>query len=218
MKLINLHTHKVSGTPSVIEIINQYPDEFIKTERFSIGIHPWRINAQKAEEQLGFIEIKLNDSACLVIGECGLDKRIETPIELQTEIFKKHLDLAQKFSKPIIVHCVAAYQEVIELCRDKKITIPVIIHGFSKNIQVATALVNAGFYLSFGKWLMQNPELSLVLKEIPDNRYFLETDSSDFDIKTIYEKASIAKGLDLDQIAAQMLVNYNTVFKTQKDF
>ncbi|NMH28906.1 TatD family hydrolase [Flavobacterium silvaticum] len=212
MQLINLHTHKVSGNASVIEIVNQYPDEFSKTKRFSIGIHPWRIETDKIGQQLDFIESQLKDPSCLAIGECGLDKRIETPMDVQTDVFISQLELAQSFSKPVIVHCVAAYQEVIEICRQNKITVPIIIHGFSKNIQVAKTLVAAGFYVSFGKWLMQNPELASVLIAVPDNSYFLETDSSDYGIASVYEKAAIAKGLDKAEIAAQIEMNFNTVF------
>lgn len=206
---INLHTHK---TGNGMAIVNQYPDVFNADGFFSIGIHPWRIDVDKTDEQLDFIKSKSADANCLAIGECGLDKKIGTALEIQQKIFERQIDLAENIGKPLIIHCVSAYDEVIRSLKD--FPNPVIIHGFSKNAQVAKRLTEAGFYLSFGKWLIQNPELASVFSTVPMDRIFLETDSSDFTIESIYEKASVV--YPMEELQQQIQQNFKQVFGSDK--
>ncbi|MEO8516218.1 MAG: TatD family hydrolase [Flavobacterium sp.] len=210
----NLHTHKSAHQENVLEIVNQYPNEFDETARFfSIGIHPWHIDKDKVNEYLTIIEAKLQLENCLALGECGLDKRIEIPLPIQIEVFEKQLILANKHKKPVILHCVSAYQEVIEIKKRLRIEIPMVIHGFSKNIQVAQSLLDNGFYLSFGKYLLRNPELSLVFEQVPNAKFLLETDMIEETIFDVYEKASSIKGMDLQHTVES---NFKAIF-LQKD-
>lgn len=214
MKLINIHTHESSGNASVLEIVNQYPNSFNENvPHFSIGIHPWYINENSWQAELEIIEEKLQLENCLALGECGLDKRRETSIEFQSEVFEAQLLLAQKYNMPVIIHCVAAFQELIALKQKLKITIPLVIHGFSKSGELAEQLVKQGFYLSFGKYLIKNPELESVFSAIPNDRFFLETDTIEEGIEQVYDLA--AKYKNIDVVALQQIVtkNFNTVFK-----
>ena len=152
MKFFNLHTHKFTNNSEVLELVNQYPWEFDETiPNYSIGIHPWYIDENRLESDLKTIDEKLQLKECLALGECGLDKRIEVPMQLQIEVFEKQIALAEKHQKPLVLHLVAAFQELIEIKNRLKISVPIIIHGFSKNEQVANELIKNGFYLSFGK-------------------------------------------------------------------
>lgn len=208
--LYNIHTHKGSNQKTVLEIVNQYPDDFDTTAKyFSIGIHPWYINLEKEEDDLVVIEEKLQDPNCLALGECGLDKRIETPLAIQIQIFEKQLILAKKYKKPVILHCVSAYQEVIEIKKRLNMEEPMIIHGFSKNSQVAQSLLDNGFYLSFGKYLLRNPELASVFQNVPDDKIFLETDTIEETIFEVYQKASEIKNIDIE---SQVTINFFKVF------
>lgn len=206
----NIHTHKSTHQDNVLEIVNQYPNEFDDSVTyFSIGIHPWYIDVDRVEEYLQIIDVKLQLENCLALGECGLDKRIETSLEIQTEVFEKQLHLAVKYQKPVILHCVSAYQEVIEIKKRLNIQVPMIIHGFSKNYQVAKSLLDNGFYLSFGKYLLRNPELSTVFEQVPNNRFFLETDTIEEGINDVYIKAASIKNTDVEQIIED---NFKLVF------
>ena len=211
---INIHTHKSSNQNDVLEIVNQYPHEFDESiPYYSIGIHPWYINESRVEADLKIIEEKLQSKNCLALGECGLDKRIEIPFETQIEIFEKQIKLAQKFNKPLILHCVSAYQEVIEIKKRLKITVPMIIHGFSKNIEVSKSLLNNGFYLSFGKYLVRNPELEEVFLQVPNNRFFLETDTIEESLAEVYALASKYKNTSIENLKDIVANNFNQVFK-----
>lgn len=211
--LYNLHTHKPSNDANIFDIVNRYPYEEIDVPYFSTGIHPWHIDENKLNEHLAIVEERLLLPGCLAIGECGLDKRIEKSMDLQLEVFEKQLLLAKKYQKPVILHLVAAFQELIEVKNRINPGVPMVVHGFSKNIQVAQQLLSNGFYLSFGKYLLRNPELSEVFAAVPSNRFFLETDSIEESITEVYDKASVARKIKIEDLKHIVSTNFKTVFK-----
>lgn len=214
MEFFNLHTHKWTNQPNVLELVNQYPQDFDATiPYYSIGIHPWFIVEDRIETDLAIIENKVQEANCFAVGECGLDKRIEIPMELQKIVFKKQLLLAQKYQKPVVIHCVAAFQELIAIKKKLNISVPMLIHGFSKNAQVAKQLVDNGFYISFGKYLLINKELEAVFKSVPNNRFFLETDTVDEGIEAVYELAARYKGISVKEIQELINSNFKEVFE-----
>lgn len=213
MQFYNLHTHKFTNNPSVLEMVNQYPWEFDATiSKYSIGIHPWYINEERLESDLKIIDEKLSLSECLALGECGLDKRIEIPMQLQIEVFEKQIALAEKHQKPLILHLVAAFDELIEIKNRLKISVPIIIHGFSKNKKVAKQLLDNGFYLSFGKYLLRNPELKEVFQSVPNDKFFLETDTIEETLEQVYSLASTYKEMTLEEMQEQVQKNWKRVF------
>ena len=216
MEFFNLHTHKSTNQTNVFELVNQYPQDFDPSIPFySIGIHPWYIVQERLEIDLAVIENKVIVSNCLAIGECGLDKRIAVPMELQQLVFEKQLLLAQKHNKPVLIHCVAAFQEIIEIKNRLAITIPLIIHGFSKNSQIANQLISNDFYLSFGKYLIRNPDLEAVFKSITDDRLFLETDTIEEGIQTVYQLAAKYKGISIQEMQRLINSNFLKIFKLE---
>lgn len=213
MKYTNLHTHKYTNQETVLEVVNQYPNNFDPNIRtYSVGIHPWHIDTNSVEADLNIIENSLQLHGCFAIGECGLDKKIKIPLALQIPIFEKQLLLAQKYNKPVIVHCVLAFQELIEIKNRLQITVPLIIHGFSKNEILGKQLLDNGFYFSFGKNLLLNPESEIFFEQVPNDAFFLETDSSDFSIEEIYEKASKYKNIDLKILKSIVYINFLRIF------
>lgn len=213
MEFINLHTHSYSKENSILEVVNQYPWEFDDAiPNYSIGIHPWHIDENRLNDDLKSIDEKLKLSECLALGECGLDKRIEIPFEKQTTVFQQQIELVKNTSKPIIIHCVAAFQEVISIKKEMNVENPMIIHGFSKNKQVAKSLLDNDFYLSFGKYLLRNPELSEVFDYVPNDRFFLETDTIEETIIDVYQKASNIKNIKIEELKEVIKTNFNQVF------
>ena len=212
-KFINLHTHTFSNLSDVMEVVNQYPWEFdASIPSYSIGIHPWYVDENRWETDLETIKQKLQLDKCLALGECGLDKRIEIPLELQISVFKQQLELVKETQKPIVLHCVAAYEEVIAIKKEMKIENPMIIHGFSKNKQVAQSLLKNGFYLSFGKYLLRNPDLEKVFTFAPENQILLETDTIEESIYQVYEKAAAIKGISVEEMKTIVFTNFSTIF------
>lgn len=207
---INTHTHHITAQQGIIEIINQYPltvDNTLPT--YTVGIHPWYIQEERLEEELALLEEQLQQPNCLAIGECGLDKKINISLNLQIEVFKKQLLLAEKYKKAVILHVVSAYQEVIQIKKEMQMTVPLIIHGFNKKEQVAESLWKNGFYLSFGKHLIYNEALRSTFLKVPREQLFLETDDAkEITIEDVY---TVASALDMN-IEAIIEQNYKTVF------
>jgi len=215
MQYFNLHTHKFTNNPSVLELVNQYPRDFdASIPQYSIGIHPWFIDENRLESDLKTIEEKLQLKECLALGECGLDKRIEIPIEVQTAVFEKQILLAEKYQKPLVLHLVAAFDELIAIKKRMKISVPIIIHGFSKNEQVAKQLIDNGFYISFGKYLLRNPELKSVFQSIPNDRFFLETDTIEETLEEVYTLAAKYKSIKIEDLIEMVNSNFKKVFKS----
>ena len=169
----------------------------------------------RIESDLAILESKLSETGCLALGECGLDKRIEVAFELQQTVFERQLLLAEQYQKPVVIHCVAAFQELIAIKKRLKISVPFLIHGFSKNEQIAKELVANGCYISFGKYLLRMPQLESVFKSMPNDRFFLETDTDEQTIQEVYELAAQYKGLTIPQIQELVTINFSTIFGTQ---
>jgi TatD DNase family protein len=215
MEFFNFHTHQFTNQSTILELVNQYPQEFDESIPFySIGIHPWYIKEDQIDLELKIIEDKLQPENCLAVGECGLDKRIEIPLEQQIIVFEKQLALAEKYKKPVVIHCVAAFQEITAIKKKLKISVPMIIHGFSKNKQLAEQLIKDGFYLSFGKYLLNNPDLKTVFESVPNDRFFLETDTIEEDIQQVYNIASEYKNITIKELQDIISSNCKIVFES----
>jgi TatD DNase family protein len=213
MEYFNLHTHKFTNSPGTLELVNQYPWEFdVTIPQYSIGIHPWYISEKRLEQDLAFIAQKLALPECLAVGECGLDKRIDISMLLQTKVFESQIALAEQFQKPLVLHLVAAYQELIEIKNRLAISVPVVLHGFSKNKQTAQQLVDNGCYLSFGKYLLRNPELKSVFLSVPNDRIFLETDTIEETLEEVYTLAASYKGITIAEMQTVTKANRLKVF------
>jgi TatD DNase family protein len=165
------------------------------------------------EADLKIIEEKIQYENCLAIGECGLDKKIEQPLALQLLVFEKQLALAEKYNKPVVIHCVAAFQELIVIKKKMKISVPMIIHGFAKKGPLAEQLIKEGFYISFGKQLLKNPALQSVFQSIPNDRFFLETDIMEENIQVIYDVVGNIKSLSYKELKEVISSNFKAVFR-----
>ncbi len=213
MLYFDLHTHQLSDNSNVLALVNQYPWVFVANiSNYSIGIHPWYIDEKRLAADLEIIEEKLQSKECLALGECGLDKSIDIPLSVQIPVFEQQIALAERYQKPLVLHLVAAFDEFIAIKKRLKISVPIVIHGFSKNEQVAQMLLDNGCYLSFGKYLLRNPELESVFKSVPNERFFLETDTIEETIESVYILAARYKGLTLGEIQQQVEENFKKLF------
>ena len=211
MQLFNLHTHNRDLHPEHIAIHNVYPEQLSGNQElptpFSCGIHPWFINPEHLPLQLECLHTHLPDLACVAIGESGLDKLCTVPMEQQTEVFRKMVDLSEQGEKPLIIHCVKAWPELLAIHREVHPRQPWIIHGFRGNPALARQLIRNGFYLSFGK--LFNPES---VQSLPTGSFFLETDDKEFDISTLYQQIARLRNCTPEQLAAQITQQANMMF------
>jgi len=209
---INTHTHS-QLYDAKIEVVNLPIGSPEKTNHYSYGLHPWYIDKDKYVHDLEYLTVIAHEKRCLAIGECGLDKLSKVDFELQEEVFTQQIILANKIKKPLIVHCVKAFNELINCLNMNDNKVPVIVHGFNNNENIARVMVNEGMYFSFGKALLgYESNAAKALKNVGRRNFFLETDDADISIKYIYKKAAELLGIDEEIIKAQVQKNFETVF------
>lgn len=215
MLYINIHNHKPSF-PGVWDIQNYFSnfENIIKPGNYSIGLHPWYINTVNWREALKTLEKYSKSEQVLAIGECGLDKACDTDFTLQQQVFTAQVYWANEIKKPLIIHCVRAYEEVLYILKHNNNKVPVIFHGFNKNGMVAAKILLNGHWLSFGKALFQKKNAS-VFAGMPLEKIFLETDDSDLRIEEIYKQAAAIKNISTEELCLQIKKNIQTVFNTE---
>jgi TatD DNase family protein len=218
-QFFNFHTHTISQNPKekgIYNLLIQDVEEFdnLQSEWISVGIHPWYADAGKWERQLQIVERIAINEWVLAIGECGLDRLIELSLDKQLMIFEAQVRIAEQVQKPVIIHCVRAFNELLQWKKRRKPSVPLIIHGFNNKPEIARQLITHDFYLSLGTALLQSgSNAEKVLKIIPITKLFLENDDSDISIEMVYEIAAIQLEMTVSALKNQIWTNFATVFK-----
>ncbi len=213
---IDVHTHnkeKEEGI-TVFNLLNE-DDAVIDEEgrKYSLGIHPWYIDDMTVEKHYEFIDKYINNENVIAIGECGLDKLVNVPSALQKEILTYQFQLAEKLNKPVIIHCVRAYEELLALKKKLDFGQTMIIHGFNSSPKIGDMLIKAGFYFSFGKAILKDDSnAAKIIKKFSSGRLFLETDDSKRSIIKIYERAASLMQIDIEELKVIIYKNYQKVF------
>lgn len=205
MILFDFHHHNRENTYG---IYNLEPKEIVTEKKFSVGIHPKDIDENWEENFEKIKEISLLPN-CVAIGECGLDGLISVNENLQKEVFEKHILWANQINKPVIIHCVKRFSEIIPF--QKIAEIPLVIHGFNKKKTIADEMLRHGFYLSFGKSVLHSLSLQSILKEFPLEKMFLETDDANFNIEELYQKTAEIKGISIENLHNKILKNLESL-------
>ena len=178
-----------------------------------MGLHPWKIHPPHWENDLISLQKASVSPAVVAIGECGLDRSIPIELEVQSTIFRKQIQWATMLNKPLIIHCVRAWEEVFALLKEEDFLNPVVFHGFNKNLPLALKIIEKGYYISLGKAL-QKESTQEVLRNIPADRFLLETDDSPISIEEIYALAADTLRIDLNSLSLQIEKNAAAVFGT----
>ncbi len=213
---IDIHTHtRAAETSRIISIQNGLFDVFPAaiTEDISLGIHPWVLGKVDTEDLLAKIEAELENPFVKAVGECGLDKTIDTPMTDQENIFMCQILLSEQYNKPMILHCVKAYNEVIRIRKQLSPKCSWILHGFNANRILAGQLYDHGILPSFGAALF-NPKSKAagVLAELKDETFFLETDDSTYTIEDVYKQAAGILNISVEALKIKLFENYKGIF------
>jgi TatD DNase family protein len=215
---INIHTHGRSTSPGTFVVENLMAHEGIfphdiPSTVFSLGIHPWFLNEGNSAQLLNFVKENACSSSVIALGEAGFDKLRGPSPELQNRVFREQIEIAGSLSKPVFIHCVRAWDELLAAQKSIRPKTKLIIHGFRGSRELAAKLLAKGFYLSFWYDFIIRPESAELIRSLPCDRIFLETDGADIDIRQIYEKVAGDLNVTVDELKKIILDNYNTVFK-----
>ena len=163
---------KLEDAPEAVAIANAREGVWC-----AVGFHP---HEAKDCDDAAFAEIErlASEPKVVAIGECGLDYHyMHSPRETQIAVFERHIALAKKLGKPIIVHNRESTDDCVEIllrsgCRG-------ILHSYTESLEVARKLVDAGFFISFsGIVTFRSAEmLRGVATALPHDRVLIETDT-----------------------------------------
>ncbi len=217
--LLDIHTHHRSSTEASDEsifnialtsspvILNEVKNLFTQGEGyFSLGIHPWTA-AQATSETWAILEEAVRHPQVLAIGEAGLDKLTTSDWNIQQEAFIRQIQLSEAVGKPLIIHCVKAFNEIIRLKKEMKPQQSWIIHGFRNNLNIARQLMNEGIYLSLGEKYQTD-----VLMSIPLERLLVETDESTCPVRDIVVRMAEVRGMEADELIKILTENVQSIF------
>jgi TatD DNase family protein len=208
---IDFHTHCDRKSPDLINLQTLHVTPELQAEELpnicSLGLHPWFIHNSSWQNLVDLAKLP----NVVAIGECGLDRNIDLPLDIQTSIFKKHIELSETLQKPLVIHCVRAFSELIALKKSTKSTVSWIIHGFHKKEEVFQQLFKHDFYFSFGAAILsdRSPILNAIAT-IPNGRFLLETDDRhDISIEQIYDRAAALRHVSLETLQTQLAETYH---------
>ena len=191
----------------------------------SLGFHPTELDDYN-NECINWLEEHINDDKIVAIGEIGLDYHYEdTNKELQKEVFKKQLDLALKYHKPVIVHSRDAIKETYDMLSNYKLRGS--IHSFNGSVEMAKSFTKLGYSIGIGGvcTFKNAKNIVNVIKEIDLSYILLETDSPYLTpepyrgkkntpeyIPIIAKKIGEIKNIDVSLVAKTTTKNANSLF------
>ncbi len=217
MKLINFHTHKPQFNSNSICIVPFNVDNFKVGDSFqygTIGIHPWKTDNSEVDLWLEELKNLLKQKTFIGIGEIGLDRLKGAPLDAQISIFEKEFDIATEVDKPIIIHCVRCWSEVMAILSIPKYrNLTKAIHGFRAKPEIVKSLIEKGFYISFGTSIIHStPELAEAVTIVPKSRLFLETDDTETHIFDVYDAAADILDTTIEELVNITSQNFSTFF------
>ncbi|MEI7421755.1 MAG: TatD family hydrolase [Prolixibacteraceae bacterium] len=206
---IDLHTHGNVRKNDEIKVFNLLLNESsdIPLLPFSAGLHPWYADQLSVDDLSKRLNQCLQSPDLFAIGETGLDKVCKTALNLQLDIFECQLKIASENNLPVIIHCVRAWEELIEISGNYHST--KILHGYQGGVQLTERLLKKGFCFSIGKAILNSGSaIQSSIHLIPKTSLFCETDTSVVSIKEIYEKICAILKLHEEDLRKTIFENY----------
>jgi TatD DNase family protein len=211
---------KLDDAPQVVALANAHDDVWA-----AVGFHP---HEAKDCDDAAFAEIErlAADRRVVAIGECGLDYHyMHSPRETQIAVFERHIELAKRCDKPIIVHNRESTADMVEiLTRGGGRGI---LHSYTENADVAMRLIDLGYYISFsGIVTFRSAEpLRDCARQLPHDHVLIETDTpylapvpyrgKDNEPAFVVRVAELLAGLwsiPLEEVAEQTTRNFENAF------
>ena len=199
--IVDIHTHQsvTSIYPSIRNLTFAEAGRRFASDiggLFSVGIHPWHAD-DFTPELFDKMSAWSTDKKFIALGECGLDKNSQVPMEIQLPVFEQQIALSEETGKPLIIHCVGCFNELFGLKKKLNPGQPWIIHGFRGKPQLAAQVLKAGCSISFGEHFnIESVRLT------PTDRLFVETDESQLPITEIYRSIALIKNCLPEELTA----------------
>ncbi len=204
----------------VLELVKKYDIVY-----GAIGFHPTELDDYN-DECIKWLEAHMHDEKIVALGEIGLDYHYEnTNKERQLKVFKRQLELASQYDKPVIVHTRDAIQDTYDIL--SKYHLCGSVHAFSGSLEMAKEFIKLGFYIGIGGVCTYKNAKNIVnvIENIPVEYILLETDSpylapvpyrgeknTPANIPIIVKKIGEIKKMDLKNVSIITANNANSLF------
>lgn len=172
-KIITIGT-SAADSVSAVELAKKHKNIYA-----TVGLHPEYVD-DITKEDLEVIDRLASHEKVVAIGEIGLDYHYtEQNKQAQKELFIKQIMLAYKHNLPIVIHTRDAKEDTYKILLEYKdyIVKPSVMHCFSEDKEYALKFLELGFYLSFAGNITFKKSDRSFLKDIPLDRFLVETDS-----------------------------------------
>lgn len=163
----------VKDFPMMLDTVKEFNDVSV-----SCGVHPLH-----QEDACGYDELlnMADNEEVVAIGETGLDYFYSAETKsVQLTSFVDHIKVANKLSKPLIIHTRDAQEDTIDLLKlHKDPATKGVLHCFTETWEMAQAAIDLGMYISISGIVTFKTatELQQVVKKIPLDKLLIETDS-----------------------------------------
>ncbi len=214
---IDIHTHDASPVPGVfsVEVLMAHEGREpadIPGITYTFGIHPWYLDESNHDRLIASVNKLTANPAVVAVGEAGFDKIKGPSMYLQREIFEEQVIIAEEHRKPVVIHCVRAWDELLKAHRKLNPKMPWLVHGFRGKPDLAMQLITKRMYLSFWFDFILKPESSQLIRSLPHDRIFLETDGANVNIADIYNKVSVDLGISAEELKTIIYSNFYKFF------
>lgn len=209
----DVHSH---GAPKPFAICSLTPEQFCshpqsdQSRPCSVGIHPWYIDSD-GTEQLEKLKSIAPRPEVIAIGEAGLDSLRGPELPLQISLLKEQIRISEELRKPLVLHLVRAWPELMKLRREMQPSQPWILHGFRGKPTILRQLSDGPNQIYFSIGEKFNPRS---VAEIPADRLLLETDESTMPIEDILEKVAETRHISPEQLHQEIRSNILRIFPT----
>jgi len=134
----------LEDTPKIIDLIEKYDNLF-----GAVAVHPSEAKGWQ-EEYYGILKEYAQHDKIVAIGETGLDYYWDKTFkETQQHVFRRHLELAEELSIPVIVHDREAHADVLSILKEFP-EVKGVMHCFSGSAEFALDCVKIGYYIALG--------------------------------------------------------------------
>lgn len=160
---------------SMYDLEKQYPENIF----LMAGLHPTHVKHDYKNE-LSIIVRQLEQRSFFAIGEIGIDLYWDkTMLREQQDAFRFQIQLAKKYSLPIVIHCRDAFNEVFEVLElEKSDDLNGIFHCFTGTFEQAKKAISYNMKLGIGGVVtFKNGKIDQYLSKIPISEIVLETDA-----------------------------------------
>jgi len=157
----------------------------------ALGIHPQllpELNPKEDDLHLARLEALLARGGGVVagIGECGLDAPTAqsggAPMDRQIAIVRGHLRMARRFHLPVLLHCLRAHDQLLELlAKEEPLPAGGALHSYSGSAEQVRGYLPHGLHFSMAGPVTYERAKKPVLaaRAIPRDRLLVETDAPD---------------------------------------